>query len=107
MIIPKSLNISYNIRYNKEALLKHILDARKRLEITLNEHLTKRKHRGLKSGNILLTVKEGKIKVGKCRLPKKVCFVRFFGKENLTYYVIAIMQKDFIEVITAWTKKGN
>ncbi len=107
MIIPKSLNISYNNSYNKEALLKQALEARNKLGITFNEHLTKRKHRGLNPDSIYLTVKEGKIKIGKCRLPKKVCFVRFFGKENRTYYVIAIMHNNLIEVITAWTKKGN
>ncbi|MFH0798104.1 MAG: hypothetical protein V1906_01695 [Candidatus Woesearchaeota archaeon] len=107
MRIPKSLNISYNFCYNKEALLKKVLEDRNKLDITFNEHLTKRKHRDLNPDSICLTVKEGRIKAGKCRLPKKICFVRFFGKENLTYYVIAIMHNDFIEVITAWTKKGN
>jgi hypothetical protein len=53
------------------------------------------------------TIKQGKIYLKKCENPNKVCFVKYFGKINTTYFVITILYPNFVEVITAWQKKGN
>jgi len=36
----------------------------------------------------------------------KLCFKKYFGKENITCTVIARYHKNFIEVKTGWPKKG-
>lgn len=52
-----------------------------------------------------------KLKTGKIYKKKtkflKICFTRYYGKENTTYYVIVLKYKDFIEARTAWKKKGR
>lgn len=52
-------------------------------------------------------VRTGKIFEKKCEMPNKICFKRYFGKENITYAVIVRYHKNFIEVKTAWSKKGR
>lgn len=53
------------------------------------------------------TVRFGNIFEEKCEEPNKICFSRYFGKENLTYIVITRIHNDFIEVKTIWPKKGR
>ena len=81
--------------------------AEKRKHITFNPHLLdKESKRTLLLEKIEETVKTGKQDKKESQFPK-ICLKRFFGKENLTYYVIIKEDKDFIEVITAWKKKGR
>ena len=53
------------------------------------------------------TVRTGKIFEEKCEEPNKLCFKRYYGKENVTYIVIVRYYNNFIEVKTAWPKKGR
>lgn len=94
MFKPKSLNNSYNLSYNKK-------------QITFNPHIFKRKHRGLDLNKIEHAIRCGHLFKRKCKFPIKLCFKKYFGKQNKTYYVIAINHETFIEVITAWQKKGK
>jgi len=90
----------------KEELIK-TLD-RKKATITFDSHLFDRKeYWNLDLDKIEETVRIGSIFEEKCEMPNKLCFQRHFGKENITYTVIARYHKDFIEVKTAWPKKGR
>ena len=81
---------------------------RKNTEITFSPHLFDRKeYWNLDLDKVEETVRSGKIFEGKGASPNKLCFKRYFGKENTTYTVIAIYHNDFIEVKTAWPKKGR
>ena len=53
------------------------------------------------------TVRTGIVIVGKCEEPNKICFERYFGKENATYCVIARFHQNFIEVKTIWPRNGR
>ena len=108
----KSFNISYNLSYNsglicwKKALTKKI--DRRKVEITFSPHLFHRKdYWNLDLDKLEETVRTGKIFEEKCEKPNKMCFRRYFGKENIAYTVIVRYHKDFIEVKTAWLKKGK
>ena len=82
------------------------IDCSKR--ITFNPHLLDRvAYWNLDLGKIEETVKTGKILKSKCEKPNKLCFMRYYGKENLTYVVIVRVHNDFIEVKTAWPRKGK
>ena len=61
----------------------------------------------LDEGNVEKTARTGKIVIKKCKYPRKVCFQRYFGKENLTYVVIVVYHKYHIEIKTVWTDKGR
>ena len=81
---------------------------RKKAEITFDPHVFDRKeYRNLDLGKIEETVRTGKIFDKKCEKPNKICFKRYFGKENINYTVIARYHQNFIEVKTAWPKKGR
>lgn len=62
--------------------------------------------RNLSLEKIEETIRTEKIKQEKTKFPK-ICFTRYYGKENLSYYVIIIKHKNFIEGRTAWKKKGR
>ncbi len=108
----KGLNISYNSCYNKGLIewieeLTRKLDRRK-ADITFDPHLFNRtKYWNLDLDKIEETIRTGKIFNQKCEKPNKICFRMFFGKENITYTVIVRYHKDFIEVKTAWPRKGR
>ena len=90
----------------KEELAKNL--DRKKAEITFDPHLFNRKeYWNLDLDKIEETVRTGKIFEEKCEHPNKLCFERYFGKENITYTVIVRYHKNFIEVKTAWPKKGR
>ena len=90
----------------KEELNKN-LDRRK-AEITFDPHLFGRKeYWNLDLDKVEETVRTGKIFEEKCEQPSKLCFKRYFGKENITYTVIVRYHKNFIEVKTAWPAKGR
>ena len=77
-------------------------------EVTFDPHALDRvEYYNLDLDKVEETVRTGKIKFEKCKEPKKVCFERYFGKENLTYCVITIFHQDFIEVKTIWPRKGR
>jgi hypothetical protein len=81
---------------------------RRKAEITFDPHLFDRKdYWDLDLDRIEDTVRIGKIFEGKCEKPNKLCLKRYFGKENITYTVIARYHKNFIEVKTAWPRKGR
>lgn len=80
----------------------------KSTEITYDPHLFDRKeHRNLNLDKIEQAIKSGHIVEEKCEFPNKICFERYFGKENITYTVITKIHENFIEAKTAWTKKGR
>ena len=81
---------------------------RKKTEITFSPHLFDRKeYWNLDLDKIEETVRSGRIFEEKCEMPDKICFKRYFGKENNTYTVIVRYHNNFIEVKTAWPKKGR
>ena len=89
-----------------EDVTKHLY--RKKAKITFNPHTFDRKeYWNLDLNKIEETVRTGKIFDKKCEKPNKICFKRYFGKKNITYTVIARYYQDFIEVKTAWPKKGR
>ncbi len=87
-------------------LLKRI--SRKYVPITFDPHLIMREtHRNLNLDRIEETIRFGRIDYSRCEEPGKICFVRYFGKENTTYTVIANIKANFMEVKTSWKKKGR
>jgi len=81
---------------------------RRKAYITFDPHLFDRKeYWNLDLGKIEETVRTGRIFESKCEEPNKICFKRHFGKENATYTIIARYHNNFIEVKTAWPKKGR
>ncbi len=90
--------------------IKELMDRldRKKAEITFDPHVFDRKeYWNLDLDKIEETVRTGKAFDNKCEMPNKICFRRYFGKENITYTVIVRYHNDFIEVKTAWPKKGR
>lgn len=88
--------------------ITRVISKRKDAEITFDPHLFDRKeYWNLDLDKIEETVRLGKLLEEKCERPNKVCFVQYFGKENITYTVIVRIHIDFIEVKTAWPKKGR
>jgi len=67
--------------------------------------LRKKAKRALDIEKVKLTLLNG-ICVGNTK-PPKVCKKLYFGKENLTYFVVFARTKTKTMVITAWKKKGN
>ncbi len=53
------------------------------------------------------TVRTGVVFAVKCEDPNKLCFGRYFEKANVTYVVIVRFHESFIEVKTAWPRKGR
>ena len=89
-----------------EELMKKL--DRKKAEITFDPHVFDRKeYWNLDLGKIEETARTGKVFESKCETPNKICFRRYFGKENVTYIVIVRYHNDFIEVKTTWPKKGR
>lgn len=81
---------------------------RKKVQISLSIHFVTRKlDRNLELDKVEETVRTGKIFKQKCRWPKKLCFARYYGKINRTYFVIVAFNKNKLEVVTAWENKGN
>ncbi|MGB9613778.1 MAG: hypothetical protein ACPL4K_06385, partial [Candidatus Margulisiibacteriota bacterium] len=78
---------------------------RRRLPITFDPHLFVRKaERGFEIDKVVETIKTGKVILKKSVEPRKVCFARYFGKENKTYTVIALFHDNYAEVKTCWVK---
>ncbi len=81
---------------------------RRNAKITFNPHLFDRKdYWNLDLDKVEETVKTGRIFHEKCEEPNKICFKRYFGKENTTYTVIVRYHKELIEVKTIWPTKGR
>ena len=81
---------------------------RRKAEITFDPHLFGRKeYWNLDLDKIEETIRTGEIFEEKCEQPNKLCFKKYFGKENTTYTVIVRYYKSFIEVKTAWPAKGR
>ena len=101
--------MSYNFDYNDswiEGLLGKL--DRKKVEVTFSPHLFDRiKYHNLDIDKVEEAVRTGNIVSGKCEGPNKLCFTRYFGKENVTYAVIAIFHESFIEVRTVWPREGR
>ena len=58
---------------------------RKRAGITFDPHLFDRKeYWNLDLDKIEETIKSGRIVYAKCESPNKICFRRYFGKDNVT-----------------------
>lgn len=83
---------------------------RKKAEITFDPRshtINKIAFENLNEDNVEETVRTGSIINEKCEYPGKLCFQRYFGKENLTYIVIVIYHKYHIEIKTVWVKEGR
>ena len=81
---------------------------RRKAEITFDPHVfDRREYWNLNLDKVEETVRTGKVSEGKCEMPNKICFKRYFGKEKSTYIVIVRYHNNFIEVKTAWPKKGK
>ncbi len=81
---------------------------RRTIRITFNPHLIVREsHRNLDLDRVEETVRTGKPNARKSTPPDRICFRRYFGKENLTYDVVVVVHQNYWEVITAWIKRGR
>lgn len=81
---------------------------RTKAEITFDPHVFDRTiYWDLDLAKVEETVRTGNVFEEKCEEPNKVCFKRFFGKENTTYTVIVRYHQEFIEVKTVWPSKGR
>ena len=81
---------------------------RAKTQITFDPHVFDRvDYHNLDLNRIEETIRSGKIFDEKCEQPNKLCFAKYFGKENITYIVIVRCHKHFTEVRTAWSKKGK
>lgn len=95
--MEENLNSSYNFYYNRRAL-----------PITFSPHAFDRKeYWALDIDKIEATVRSGELYYEKCEKLNKICFRKYFGKENRTYIVITGVHMEFIEVKTAWSKNGR
>ena len=102
--------MNYNNNYNNCSWIGELLAKldRKAAEITFDPHAFDRKgYYNLDFDKVEEAVRTGKIKTEKCKELEKVCFERYFGKENLTYCVITIFHQEFIEVKTVWSRNGR
>ena len=102
--------MSYNTNYNNCGWIDELLEKldRKKVEITFSPHLFDRgEYWNLELDKIEEAARTGNIVADKCEEPNKLCFRRYFGKENVTYTVIAIFHESFIEVRTVWPRKGR
>ena len=89
----------------RKLLQKHDL---KTVSITISKHCASSMiKRDIDFKKIEETIRTGKFFREKCRWPKKLCFARYFGKENQTYFVVAAIKQKSIEVVTTWEKKGR
>ncbi len=94
----KIFKLGYNTSYNRDYNQKII---------TYSQHLLdKMASRRLSLEKIEETIKTGKPDIKKSKSPK-LCLTRYYGKENISYYVVILENEDFIEVITTWKKKGK
>jgi hypothetical protein len=101
----KCLNNSYNISYNWINLL---LLRRKVISITYSAHAIERNEFwNLNLDKVEKTIRIGRIDYEKSKRPEKVCFKRYYGKENITYVVITRFYSEHIEVKTLWAIKGR
>ena len=81
---------------------------RRSVEVTFSPHMFDRdEYWNIDLDKVEKTVRTGRLVEGKCEEPNKLCFERYFGKENLTYVVIARIHVNFIEVKTVWPRKGR
>lgn len=81
---------------------------RRKAAITFDPHVFERKeYWNLDLVKIEQTAMLGKVFEDKCEQPNKLCFKMYFGKENITYTIIVRYHNNFIEVKTAWPKKGR
>ena len=81
---------------------------RKKAEITFDPHaFDRQEYWNMDLDKIEEAVRRGKLFEEKCEEPNKLCFQRYFGKENITYIVIARYHQHLIEVKTAWPRKGR
>jgi hypothetical protein len=91
MLPAININIDYNINNN----------------LAYNPHLFERKEqRMLDLDKIEETALEGRAVRKRCGR-SCMCLSRYFGKENVTYFVIVRKHRNFREVMTAWQTKGN
>ncbi len=81
---------------------------RKTAEITFDPHVfTRQLERNFDLDFVEETIKEGRIVEEKSQLPGKLCLCKYHGKERKTYYVIALLHNEFIEVKTVWLTEGR
>ncbi len=102
--------MSYNCRYKDIGWIGELLERldRTRCKVTFDRHAFDRsEYWSLNLDKIEETVRTGSIVSGKCEEPNKLCFERYFGKENTTYAVIARFHEQFIEVRTVWPRNGR
>lgn len=102
--------MSYNLYYNNDSWIGKLLERleRTKCEVTFDPHAFNRsEYWNLDLDKIEETVRTGNIVQEKCEEPNKLCFERYFGKENTTYTVIARFHEQFIEVRTAWPRNGR
>ncbi|MDP7116244.1 MAG: hypothetical protein QF632_00760 [Candidatus Woesearchaeota archaeon] len=91
--------------WKKELLEKQ---DRKAAEITFDLHVFDRvDYWNIELDKVEETVRTGDLLGAKCEEPNKLCFTKYFGKQNCTYTVITRFHTNFIEVKTVWPKKGR
>lgn len=102
--------MSYNFNYNNGRWIDVLLEKldRAKCEVTFDPHAFDRsEYWSIDLDKIEEAARTGIIVLGKCEESNKLCFERYFGKENTTYTVIARFHEQFIEVMTVWPRKGR
>ena len=81
---------------------------RRTAEITYDPHVfTRQVERNFDLDFVEETVRTGTFFPEKSELPAKACYQKYHGKEKVTYFVIALLRQNFIEVKTVWLSKGR
>lgn len=81
---------------------------RKSSVVTISAHaLDRAAYWNLDLEKIEETMRFGTLWKDKCEFPNKICYQRYYGKENITYVTIVKYYQDFIEVQTIWPQQGR
>jgi len=81
---------------------------RRKARVTFDPHaLDRAEYWNLDLEKVDDTVRTGSVVRGKSEKPNKLCFKKYYGKENITYIVMVRYYIYLIEVKTVWPKQGR
>lgn len=80
----------------------------KKASITIARHaIRKAEYEDISYAQIQDAVRTGRIITYKCEWPNKLCFKKYFGKDNRSCIAIVLFKAWRIEVKTVWQTTGN
>ena len=81
---------------------------RRNIPILFEAHyLARETERNLNVKLVERVVRTGRPVIEKSTFPDRICFKMYVGKTNETYEVPVKIRKDFLEVKSAWKRKGR